>query len=36
MGVAMLAQTAQKNKFAISQQYFKKAVRTKFDFVYED
>ena len=36
MGVARHAQSTQNNKFAISQQYFKKEVSDVFDFLYDD
>ena len=36
MGVARHAQSAQNNKFAISQQYFKKEVSDVFDFSHDD
>ena len=36
VGVAMHAQRNQKNKFVIFQQYSKKEVRDKLDFLYED
>ena len=36
VGVAMHAQKNQKNEFVIFQQYFKKEVMDKLDFLYDD